>query len=584
MTEFTAVTPAAVRGALLARAEIALLDVRQEGPFAEGHPLFAASFPLGRLEALAWERLPRRSVPVVVYGDGSGDAEAAARRLRRLGYTDVSVLAGGLAGWTAAGGELFRDVNAPSKAFGELVAETAKTPSLPAGEVAALLCGTGTSGAGSAGAGSAGAGSAGAGTSGAGSSGVGPSAVVVVDARRFEEYRTMSIPTAISVPGAELALRVRELAPDRSTTVVVNCAGRTRSIIGAQSLINAGLPNPVVALRNGTIGWALAGLELDHGQLRQVPAVSAETARQADAAAWIVADRAGVRRAGDAGLRRLDSGTRTVYRFDVRTPPEYERSHRPGFRPAPGGQLVQETDWFAPVRGALLVLDDDRGGRAAMTASWLAQMGWDVVVASADAASDAASDGVPAHGAWAPDRPPAPDVPGAAPALVERWLRTGGTRVVDVDTSRAFLAGHLPGAAWALRADLPHPELTDRLGLPHRLVLTSSDGYLASWAAADLADAGLPWLRGTELAVLDGGTEGWARSGRAVEDGPGEMLSAAVDLYRRPYEGTSVDPEVMQAYLDWEYGLVAQLERDGTHGFTVLTPSRGGRERAAECR
>jgi len=27
---------------------------------------------------------------------------------------------------------------------------------------------------------------------------------------------------------------------------------------------------------------------------------------------------------------------------------------------------------------------------------------------------------------------------------------------------------------------------------------------------------------------------------------------------------------VMQAYLDWEYGLVAQLDRDGTHGFRVL--------------
>jgi hypothetical protein len=34
----------------------------------------------------------------------------------------------------------------------------------------------------------------------------------------------------------------------------VNCAGRTRSIIGTQSLINAGVPNPVTALRNG-IPW-----------------------------------------------------------------------------------------------------------------------------------------------------------------------------------------------------------------------------------------------------------------------------------------------------------------------------------------
>ena len=139
MPIFPTMTPAAIRSALRARTEIALLDVRQESRFATGHPLFAASFPLGHLEAQAADRLPRRAVPVVVYGDGADDALTAARRLRELGYTDVSLLAGGLAGWTADGGELFEDVNAPSKAFGELVAETAGTPSLAADEVAALL-------------------------------------------------------------------------------------------------------------------------------------------------------------------------------------------------------------------------------------------------------------------------------------------------------------------------------------------------------------------------------------------------------------------------------------------------------------
>jgi rhodanese-related sulfurtransferase len=217
-----AVSPASVRRALLDRTEIAILDVRPEGRFAEGHPLFAASFPLGRLEAEVFDRLPRRSVPLVVYGDGPDDAGTAVRRLEHLGYGSGSVLAGGLAGWAAAGGELFRDVNAPSKAFGELVAVTAATPSVTAEELGHLL---------------------------------GDHAdVVVVDARRFDEYQTMSIPTATSVPGAELVLRVGALAPDPATTVVVNCAGRTRSIIGTQSLINAGIPNRVLALRNGTIG------------------------------------------------------------------------------------------------------------------------------------------------------------------------------------------------------------------------------------------------------------------------------------------------------------------------------------------
>ena len=42
------------------------------------------------------------------------------------------------------------------------------------------------------------------------------------------------------------------------------------------------------------------------------------------------------------------------------------------------------------------------------------------------------------------------------------------------------------------------------------------------------------------------------------------------DRYRRPYEGTDNSAEAMQAYLEWEYGLVDQLARDGTHGFRVI--------------
>jgi rhodanese-related sulfurtransferase len=537
------VTAGSVRQALLARTEIALVDVRPEGLFAEGHPLFAASLPLGRLEAEVFDRLPRRSVPVVVYGGGDEDTAAAVRRLRELGYGDVAALDGGLAGWAAAGGELFRDVNAPSKAFGELVAATLKTPSIPAGRLAELIADGGTGG-----------------------------RYVVVDARRFDEYAVMSIPTATSVPGAELVLRAGALAPDPATTIVVNCAGRTRSIIGAQSLINARIPNKIMALENGTIGWTLAGLELDHGRSRRAPVMPAE-AERAQAAGWAVAARLGIRRVTPTELAALLADSRrTVYRFDVRTPEEYASGHLPGFRSAPGGQLVQETDWFAPVRGATVVLADDGGGRAAMTASWLAQMNWDVVIAAAGEAAEPAAGpaALPATGGWVPARPPAPEIPLVWPGEVDEWQQAGTVRVIDIDTSPRFHAGHLPDAAWALRADLPR--LTRTTSGQRRTVLTSADGYLAAWAANDLKASDLG------VAVLADGTDGWARSGRPLESsaagrsGDASLLSLPVDVYRRPYEGTDVDAALMQAYLDWEYGLVAQLERDGTHGFTVLVP------------
>jgi rhodanese-related sulfurtransferase len=207
-------------------------------------------------------------------------------------------------------------------------------------------------------------------------------------------------------------LRARELAPDPATTIIVNCAGRTRSLIGAQSLVNAGVPNPVFALRNGTIGWTLAQQTLEHGQSRRFPAVSDQTLDEARAKARDVAYRAGVRRIDAEGLADLaQDRKRTLYRFDVRTPEEYAAGHLPGFRSAPGGQLVQETDVFAPVRGGRIVLADDLGPRADMSASWLAQLGWDVYVL------DGGFDGELETGAWRrprrrsrPSRPSAPTI------------------------------------------------------------------------------------------------------------------------------------------------------------------------------
>ncbi|KVC69520.1 sulfurtransferase [Burkholderia ubonensis] len=522
-----------VRARLLAGDEIALIDVREEDPYAQGHPLWAANFPLSKLELDAWTRIPRRDTPIVVYGDAAGEdlAPHAAARLAQLGYSDVRLLDGGLAGWRAAGGELFIDVNVPSKSFGEWVEAERHTPSLSAQEVQALIDARAD--------------------------------VVIVDARRFDEYRTMNIPTSTSVPGAELVLRVRALAPDPATRVIVNCAGRTRSIIGTQSLINAGLPNPVAALRNGTIGWTLAGQALEHGAARRFPdEIDATLRADARSAARKVAERAGVPRIALADVAALAEPGRTLYRFDVRTPEEYEAGHLPGFLSAPGGQLVQETDHHAPVRGARIVLADDDGVRADMTASWLAQMGWDVRVVEAGARAFGET-GQPPR-----DVPAAPGVAEVSPATLAGWLREAAPdeiAIVDVTASANYVKRHIPGAWFAVRAQLR--DALAAIPAARRYVFTCGSSLLARFAAAD-ARALLP--ASAQIVVLAGGTAAWIDAGLPVEAGDTRLASPRIDRYRRPYEGTDNAAAAMQAYLDWEFGLVDQLKRDGTHHFRVI--------------
>ncbi|QVM89023.1 rhodanese-related sulfurtransferase [Pseudomonas entomophila] len=517
----------AIRTALLARQELALLDVREEDPFAQAHPLFAANVPLSRLELEIFARVPRRDTPITVYDDGEGLAPIAAQRLLALGYTDVALLEGGLAGWREAGGELFKDVNVPSKAFGELVEAERHTPSLAAEEVKALLDANAD--------------------------------VVVLDARRFDEYQTMSIPGGISVPGAELVLRVAELAPEPATRVIVNCAGRTRSIIGTQSLVNAGIPNPVSALRNGTIGWTLAGQTLEQGQARRFGAVSNTTRAAAAARARAVADRAGVARIGLAGLRQWQAEpSRSTYLFDVRTPEEFALGHLPGARSTPGGQLVQETDHFASVRGARLVLVDDDGARANMSASWLAQMGWEVAVLDGLSVSDFKE-----AGAWVAPVPMPPQVETISPATLAKWLEEPGTQVLDFTTSANHVRQHIPGAVWALRSQLQ--QVLASLSGVQRYILTCGSSQLARYAVPEVAA-----LSGKPVFVLEGGNTAWSAAGLPSAQGDQRLGAPRIDRYRRPYEGTDNPREAMQGYLDWEFGLVAQLGRDGTHGFFVI--------------
>ncbi|WP_010095104.1 rhodanese-like domain-containing protein, partial [Burkholderia ubonensis] len=274
------------------------------------------------------------------------------------------------------------------------------------------------------------------------------------------------------------------------------------------------------------------------------------------------AERAGVPRIALADVAALAEPGRTLYRFDVRTPEEYEAGHLPGFASAPGGQLVQETDHHAPVRGARIVLADDDGVRADMTASWLAQMGWDVRVVEAGAQAFGET-GLPPR-----DVPAAPGVAEVSPATLAGWLREAAPdeiAIVDVTASANYVKRHIPGAWFAVRA-----QLRDALAVipaARRYVFTCGSSLLARFAAAD-ARALLP--ASAQIVVLAGGTAAWIDAGLPVEAGDTRLASPRIDRYRRPYEGTDNAAAAMQAYLDWEFGLVEQLKRDGTHHFRVI--------------
>jgi rhodanese-related sulfurtransferase len=524
------VTAAELKAMLHDGDELALLDVREEGVFSQRHLLFAAPLPLSRLELRIDALVPRKGTRIVLCDADDGLAKKAAAKLASFGYRDVRVLAGGIEGWAKAGYELFSGVNVPSKAFGEYVEHHENTPRMDAEEIKAKL-------------------DAGA-------------DMIILDSRPMTEYRNMSIPTGIDCPGAELVWRIHDLVKSPETLVVVNCAGRTRSIIGAQSLINAGIPNKVVALKNGTMGWHLAGFQVTRGATEHAPDPTPAGIAKAKAAAARVAERFGVKTIDKAQLERLkaEREQRSLYLIDVRSPEEYARGHVPGTRHAAGGQLVQSTDQYVGTRNARIVLFDDHGVRATMTASWLIQMGWKDVFVLRDAlAGEKLVAGAEPVTVPCLDKIQAETI---APAALKAALDRKEAVVVDLDNSLAFRGGHIPGAWFAIRSRFA-TSLTKLPGAP-ALVLTSPDGVLATLAAPEAAAAS-----GRPVKVLAGGTAAWRAAGLPLETGDSQMLDSADDAWYRPYDRKAGVEAAMKDYLSWELDLVAQIERDGDARFHI---------------
>ena len=519
------VTPTQLKAMLHDGAEIALLDVREAGQFGESHLLFATPLPYSRLELDVIALVPRRSARVVLCDDdGTGAAQLAAQRLLALGYSDVSVLGGGIRAWCTAGHALFKGVNVPSKLFGELVEHEYGTPRITAQELVRMKE--------------------------AGED------FILFDGRPLHEHHKMTIPGSTCCPNAELPLRVPAMVKNPKTKIIVNCAGRTRSIIGAQTLINFGVPNPVYALENGTQGWFLSDLKLEYGSTRTYPEKidAAELPAQQEAARKLMA-RFGIKAVSAQNVAAwLKETNRTTYLCDVRTPEEFKAGSIAGAVHAPGGQLIQATDQWVGVRNARIVLiDGGENVRAPVVASWLKQLGCDVHVLEGGVQSGLK--GTPAA------KTTLPDLATLSAAELKQALDAGRCTVFDLGQSMNFRKAHIPGSRWSIRSRLA----VDAKNAKSSIVLVTDDTDAARLAATELIESGIK-----DIKLLAGGLAAWTKAGFATEASPGVPPDGeCIDYLFFVHDRHAGNREAMKQYLAWETGLMAQLDEQDKASFKI---------------
>jgi rhodanese-related sulfurtransferase len=512
-------------GALMASDSLyAVFDIRERGEFNACQIANSTSLPRSQIEFRVAELMPKRKIPIVVYDDDGKRAELAATTLADLGYSNVVVLEGGLPSWQQSGYPTATGVNVLSKAFGERVHHERGIPEISPEELKSLQDRA--------------------------------AAVRVLDMRTPEEFGRFCIPGAINVPGGDVVLWADELKQTPERSIVINCAGRTRGIIGTAALRRLGLDN-VRALKNGTMGWLLAGFELESRPVRQGMVASAASREKATALALQLAAEEGI---PFVSAREVVSITRTAdngvtYVIDVRSETEYGPGHLPGSLNIPGGQAVQRADDFIAVRNAKIIFVSNTSARAVMAAYWYRQMGFNnVAVLQGGLRACKESGESLAHGF---DRA-GPLGYGAAAKLtrfidareLEPKLNNSRVLILDVGTSVDFEAAHIPEAWWISRGwiELKLPERFPDLS--QTIVLTCPDDRHSVLAAQALLGIGY-----TGVAVLQGGVRAWAREGYRTEAGLDRRLVDPDDIVLSP--SVRGNKEEMQRYLDWEVKLTS---------------------------
>ncbi len=501
------------------KTEIALFDVREHGQYGESHLFLATSVPYSRLEYEAARLAPRKSVRLVVYDEnGSGVSVKAAQALIQQGYQNIYVLSGGTQGWQDAGFNVFAGVNLPSKTFGELVEHQCHTPRVSAHDLVKIMSDK--------------------------------EDFIVLDGRPQSEFKKMSIPGAQCCPNGELAYRIKSHVASQDTKIIINCAGRTRSIIGAQTLINLGIKNPIFALENGTQGWYLNDYVLDHGKVAQYaqPKVDEEMLLASQALEKkfdipVISD--------EQFLSWKNDTDRSLYLCDVRTAEEFALDGLPGAQNTPGGQFIQATDQFVGVRNARIVLYDSDGVRAITVASWLKQMGHDVAVLREGVKSTVSLPSTQID-----------HLLGLAPIKttdLQAMDQNDTVTILDIRGSMQYRKAHLPNALWAIR-----PRLHEILHGAQKSILIISDDPALTYGA-------LLELKGLDLniQVYELPDPGFPKELKTVSTEAMPPDSDCIDFLFFVHDRHDGNKDAARRYLEWETGLIAQLDQDEINLYSI---------------
>ena len=494
----------------------AVIDVRDWGEFSLGQIPGANCIPRGSLEKYISVLVPQTAIHTVLYCDTGQRSTRAASSLESLGYTTVSVLDGGMNAWTAAAYETLHGWSLRGKEYGERLQVEESIPEMTAEELRERL--------------------------------KQHEQLYIFDTRTAPEFQAAHLPGAYCTPGGQLALLAPEIVHDKNNTIVTNCAGRTRSLLGAHVLRRMGFSN-VYALKGGTGAWRIAGHteELEKGDGARLPQLSETGMAACKQFAEQLAKEDHIHSLTPQELRARQDSDDLVYLLDVRVLDEYQASHIPGAHFCPGTQVALLVESLVGVKNAPIITMCAGRARAIIAASLLKGAGYPNLSILDGGTTAWTQQGFPLEtgapneidfgqpvwmarllqGLPAGVEPQALPIPGLVEATAQAELLTPqalqaqlttGERLalLDVRSAGDFATAHVSGARWLSRGKL---DIEIEQEVPNKttwVVLICRKGNLSPLSVPTLKAMGYQ-----HIAILQGGFNAWQAADLPTEQGLG---------------------------------------------------------------
>ena len=373
-----------------------LIDCRERRDYVDGHWFGSTNIPLSILPTRLPFLCPYKDFPIHFLHWGDAASSVALRYLEKLEYQNITPHSvtqpiGPVVGYVQ--GEY-----AWSKAFGEVVARQSDILEVTPQEYVTDY-----------------------------------QHAQLVDVRPTGEYNRFTLPNSINLPNSLLLANMERLG-NHADLVLLHCAGRTRSIIGAHTIKAAGYSGDFGIFRGGTQAWELDGFAREHGANRTMAENIESTEFVANFLNRCHIPSAHIQPTGIAAFVETNSDHLI---FDVSDDAANGILVAANIIKISGTNLVQQTDRsIARYHLPILLFDCRSGSRAAFAAYWLSRMGFCVKIAIVDAD----------HVQFSLEKNN--DVQEKSDQqLIEKWV-SDGTQIYDFRLSSEFATGHIESSRW----------------------------------------------------------------------------------------------------------------------------------------